>query len=110
MLVVSPAVDGSVLIVAGRECTVVIGSVPRPIFGDGRFFSTLLLPMSLVSKSTACVCRFLPACAESRKNSSVMSRVESLLHGSRSWLLRCNAMTDVVPIQTVHKVLRRENI
>ena len=34
---------------------------------------------------------FLPACAESRKNSLVMSRVESLLHGSKSWLLSCRS-------------------
>ena len=33
-----------------------------------------------------------------------MSGVESLLHGSRSWLLSCDAMTDVVLLQTVHKV------
>ena len=33
---------------------------------------------------------FLPACAEYRKNSCVMSGVESLLHGS--WLLSCDAM------------------
>ena len=39
-----------------------------------------------------------------------MSRVESLLHGSRSLLLSCNTMTDVVLLQTVHKVLRRELI
>ena len=32
---------------------------------------------------------FHPAWAESRKNSWVMSEVESLLHGSRSWLLSC---------------------
>ena len=39
-----------------------------------------------------------------------MSRVESLLHGSRSWLLSCDAMTDVVLLLTVHKVLRREHV
>ena len=33
----SPAIDGSVLIVAGRECIVVFGSVsvPRPLLGVG---------------------------------------------------------------------------
>ena len=39
-----------------------------------------------------------------------MSGVESLLHGSWSWLLRCDAMTDVVLLQTVHKVLHRKHI
>ena len=43
---------------------------------------------------------FLPACAESRKNSCVMSRVESLLHRSGSWLLSCDIMTDVVLFQS----------
>ena len=44
----SPAVGGSVLIVAVRECIVAFGSVsaPRPILGGGRSFSTLLLPRS----------------------------------------------------------------
>ena len=37
-----------------------------------------------------------------------MSGVESLLHGS--WLLNCDAMTDVVLLQTVYKVLRRKHI
>ena len=37
-----------------------------------------------------------------------MSGVESLLHGSCSWLLNCDAMTDVVLLQTVYKVLRRK--
>ena len=53
---------------------------------------------------------FLPTCAESRKNSRVMSRVESLLHGSRSWLLSSDAITDVVLLQTVHRVLHKEHI
>ena len=35
-----------------------------------------------------------------------MSRVESLLHGSRSWLLSCDAMTDVVLLRTVVVVVR----
>ena len=39
-----------------------------------------------------------------------MSGVESLLHGSWSWLLNCDAMTDVVLLQTVYKVLRRKHI
>ena len=39
-----------------------------------------------------------------------MSGVESLLHGSWSWLLNCDAMTDVVLLQTVYKVLRRKYI
>ena len=39
-----------------------------------------------------------------------MSRVESLLHRSRSWLLSCDDMTDVVLLQTVHTVLHREHI
>ena len=36
-----------------------------------------------------------------------MSGVESLLHESRSWFLSCNAMTDVVLLQLVCKVLIR---
>ena len=66
-----------------------------------------------MSESTACVQvleAFLPACAKSTNNSCVMSRVESLLHWSRSWLLSCDAMTDVVTLQTVPKVLHREHV
>ena len=37
-----------------------------------------------------------------------MSGVESLLHGP--WLLNCDAMTDVVLLKTVYKVLRRKHI
>ena len=40
----------------------------------------------------------------------MMSGVESLLHGSWSWLLNCDAMTDVVLLQTVYTVLRRKHI
>ena len=112
----SPAIDGSVLIVAGRECIVVFGSVyvPRPILGVGTP-STSRIDAHELSSRIYRVCvqipeAFLPDCAASRKNSCVMSRVESLLHGSRSWLLSCDAMTDVVLLQTVHKVLRREHI
>ena len=39
-----------------------------------------------------------------------MSGVESLLHGSLSWLLSFDAMTDMVLLKTVHKVLHREHI
>ena len=39
-----------------------------------------------------------------------MSKVESLLHGSRSWLLSCDAMTDVVILQTAHKLLCSKHI
>ena len=35
---------------------------------------------------------FLPACVESRKTSWMLSRVDSLLHGSMSWLLSCDTM------------------
>ena len=42
--------------------------------------------------------------------SRVMSGVESLLHESWSWLLNCDAMTDVVLLQTVYKALRRKHI
>ena len=57
----SPAIDGSVLIVAGRECILVYR---RPAIVGGRSFSTLLLSKSLVAESTACVCRFrtFPSC------------------------------------------------
>ena len=39
-----------------------------------------------------------------------MYRVESLYHGSGSWLLSGDAMTDVALLQTVHKVMRREHV
>ena len=41
---------------------------------------------------------------------SVMSGVEGLLHGSWSWFLKCDVMTDVVRLRTVYKVLRRTHI
>ena len=70
--------------------------------------------MSLVAESTACVCRFrrlsflfAPSLGRTVED---MSGVESLFHGSRSWLLSCDAMTDVVLLQTVPKVLRRKHI
>ena len=53
---------------------------------------------------------FIPACAESRKNSLMMAIVESLLNGVGSWLLRCDAMRDVVLLQTVIKVLHIEHV
>ena len=48
---------------------------------------------------------FHPVWAKSRKNSWVMSGVES-----PAWVLNCGAMTDVVLFQTVYKVLHRNHI
>ena len=73
----SPAIDGSVLIVAGRECIFVFRSVsvPRPILGGG---GGSLPQYSVVAQEfiiriyRVCVQipeAFLPACAESWKNS-----------------------------------------
>ena len=65
----SPAIDGSLLIVAGRECIVVFGSVsvPHPILGVG-------CPSVLCCFRIYRVCvqipeALFPACAESCKNS-----------------------------------------
>ena len=54
----SPAIDGSVLTVAVRECIVVFGSVsaPYPILGVD---APSVLCCFLVAESTAYVCRFL---------------------------------------------------
>ena len=94
--------------------------VPMPMsllgFGDiggGRSFRTLWLPRSLVSESTACVGRFRRLSfllAPSLGRTVELCLEWSLLLGSRSWLLSCDAMTDVVLIQTYHKELRREHI
>ena len=110
----SPAIYGSVLTVVVRECLVVFCwvSAARSIFGDGRFFSTLLFPWSWISESTACVCRFwwISILLESSLGRTVEWCLEySLLHGSW-YFLSCDAMTDVVLLQTVHKVLRRKHI
>ena len=51
---------------------------------------------------------FFLVCAVDRKNSCVMSRVSP--SWVWNWLLNCNAMTEVVLLQTVHKVLRREHV
>ena len=55
----SPAIDGSVLIVAGRVHRYIRFSLcSSSDIGGGRSFSTFLLPRSLVAESTACVFRF----------------------------------------------------
>ena len=109
----SPAIDGSVLTVVVRECIVVFGwvSAPRPILGvDASSVVSLELNSWIYRMCVQILVAFHPVWAKSSKNCWVMSGVESLLHGSWSWLLNCDVMTDVVLIQTVYKVLRRNHI
>ena len=99
----SPAIEGSVLTVDVRECIVVFGSVsaPRPIL---RVDSPSVPCCLLAAESTAYVCRFwwLSFLLVPSLGRTVELCLEwSLLHGSWSWLLSCDAMTDVVILQTV---------
>ena len=66
----SPAIDGSVLIVAVRECIVASGSVsaPRPRLGvDGPLVLCCCLGAAWANLPRVCAgsVAFLPACAES---------------------------------------------
>ena len=55
------------------------------VIGCGRSLSTLLFLMSRIYRICVQVLvAFSLACTESRKNSGMMSRVKSILHGSRS--------------------------
>ena len=96
----NPVIDGSVLIVTGRECIVVYGSIsaPHPISGVGRRISTLLLPWAS-SRIYACVCRFrrlsfLFAPSLGRTVEICLSGVSFMGLGLGLW--GCDAMTDVV--------------
>ena len=106
----SPATDGSVLTVVVRvhRCLWLSLCSSSDIVGV-RFFITRMFPLELncwiYRMCVPILVTFHPAWAKSRKNSWVVSGVESLLHGSWSWLSNCDAMTNVVLLQTDYKVL-----